>query len=106
MQIYTMLITMIKYFFAVMAEKSHDFGTKAKQITSVLVFAKTVEVEAMTVDRYGRTVAFVKVGDTVVNEELMPQGLARVFTRYCDPGRSASASRTKRHRPDEDCGRK
>ena len=37
----------------------------------------------MTVDRYGRTVAFVKVGDTVVNEELIRQGLARVFSRYC-----------------------
>lgn len=38
----------------------------------------------MTVDRYGRTVAFVRVGDTVVNEELIRQGLARVFVRYCD----------------------
>jgi len=35
-------------------------------------------------DRYGRTVAFVKVGDTVVNEELIRQGLARVFNRYCN----------------------
>ena len=43
-----------------------------------------VEVDPVTVDRYGRTVAFVKVGDTVVNEELIRQGLARVFTRYCD----------------------
>jgi endonuclease YncB( thermonuclease family) len=31
-----------------------------------------------------RTVAFVKLGDTVVDEELIRQGLARVFTRYCD----------------------
>ncbi len=38
----------------------------------------------MTTDRYGRTVAFVKVGDTVVAEELIRQGLARVFTRYRD----------------------
>jgi len=38
----------------------------------------------VTTDRYGRTVAFVKVGDTVVNEELIRQGLAQVFTRYCD----------------------
>jgi endonuclease YncB( thermonuclease family) len=43
-----------------------------------------VEVDLVTVDRYGRTVAFVKVGDTVVNEELMRQGLARVFIRYRD----------------------
>jgi endonuclease YncB( thermonuclease family) len=65
-------------------EKDQDFGTEAKQTTSTLVFAKTLEVEPVTVDRYGRTVAFVKVGKTLVNEELIRQGLAWVFTRYCD----------------------
>jgi endonuclease YncB( thermonuclease family) len=42
---------------------------------------KAVEVELVTTDRYPRTVAFVIVGDTVVNEELLRQGLATVFTR-------------------------
>lgn len=65
-------------------DKSQDFGTKAKHITSILVFAKVVEVDPVTVDRYGKTVAFVRVGDIVVNEELLRQGLAWVFTRYCD----------------------
>jgi micrococcal nuclease len=65
-------------------EKGQDFGTKAKQATSVLVFAKTVEVEPVTTDRYGRTVALVRVGDTLVNEELIRQGLAWVYIRYCD----------------------
>jgi endonuclease YncB( thermonuclease family) len=65
-------------------EKNQDFGTKAKQATSTLVFAKTVEVEPVTTDRYGRTVAFVRVGVTLVNEELIRQGLAWVYTRYCD----------------------
>jgi endonuclease YncB( thermonuclease family) len=65
-------------------EKNQDFGTKAKHITSILTVAKLVEVEPVTVDRYGRTAAFVRVGDTVVNEALIRQGLARVFTRYCD----------------------
>jgi len=64
-------------------EKNQDFWTKAKQITSILVFAKMVEVDPVTTDRYRRTVALVRVGDTVVNEELIRQGLARVFTRYC-----------------------
>ena len=61
-----------------------DSRTKAKHITSILVFAKVVEVDPVTIDRYGRTVTFVRVGDTVVNEELMQQGLAWVFARYCD----------------------
>jgi endonuclease YncB( thermonuclease family) len=65
-------------------EKWQDFGSKAKHATSILVFAKVVEVEPVTVDRYGRTVAFVKVGDTLVNDELIRQGLRRVCTRYCD----------------------
>jgi micrococcal nuclease len=35
------------------------------------------------VDRYGRTVALVAVGTRLVNQELVWQGLAWVFTRYC-----------------------
>jgi micrococcal nuclease len=65
-------------------QRRRDFGTKAKYITSILVFAKVVEVDPVTTDRYRRTVALVRVGDTVVNEELIRQGLARVFIRYCD----------------------
>ena len=65
-------------------EKHQDFGSKAKHATSILVFAKVVEVEPVTTDRYGRTVAFVRVGDTLVNEEMIRQGLAWVYTRYCD----------------------
>jgi micrococcal nuclease len=51
---------------------------------SILVFAKVVQVDPVTTDRYRRTVAVVRVGDTVVNEELIRQGLARVFIRYCN----------------------
>jgi micrococcal nuclease len=65
-------------------EKNQDFGTKAKHATSILVFAKIVGVESVTIDRYGRTVAFVRLGDILVNQELIRQGLAWVFTRYCD----------------------
>jgi micrococcal nuclease len=65
-------------------EKHQDFGTKAKQATSALVFAKVVKVEPVTTDRYSRTVAFVRVGNTLVNEQLIRQGFAWVFTRYCD----------------------
>jgi endonuclease YncB( thermonuclease family) len=40
-----------------------------------------VEVESASTDRLGRTVAFVRVGDTLVNEELIRQELASVFPR-------------------------
>ena len=45
-------------------EKGQDFGTRAKQATSALVFGKMFDVDPVTRDRYGRTVAFVRVGDT------------------------------------------
>jgi len=38
----------------------------------------------VTTDQYGRTVAFVRVGDTLVNGELIRQGFVWVVTRYCD----------------------
>jgi len=51
-------------------EKGQDFGNRAKQLTSALVYGKVVEVEPVTSDRYGRTVALLRVGNTLVNEEL------------------------------------
>ena len=69
---------------SIAAGSRQDFGTKAKHITSILVFAKVVEVDPVTTDRYRRTVALGRVGDTVVNEELIREGLARVFSPHCD----------------------
>jgi endonuclease YncB( thermonuclease family) len=65
-------------------ERGQDFGTRAKQFTSNLVFSRVVDVSPVTTDRYGRTVALVRVKDTLVNEELIRAGLAWVYTRYCD----------------------
>lgn len=39
--------------------------------TATTWYGKGVEVEPATVERYGRTVAFLKVDDTLVNEELL-----------------------------------
>jgi endonuclease YncB( thermonuclease family) len=65
-------------------ETGQDFGARAKQFTSKLVFSKVVDVSPVTTDRSGRTVALVRVRDTLVNEELIRAGLAWVYTRYCD----------------------
>jgi len=51
--------------------------------TSQLVFGKVVEVEPVAIDRYGRTVAFVRIENITVNEELIKEGLAWVYRRYC-----------------------
>jgi len=64
-------------------EKRQSFGKRAKQFTSELVFGKVVEVEPVATDRYGRTVAFVRVENITVNEELIKEGLGWVYLRYC-----------------------
>jgi len=64
-------------------EKRQPFGKKAKQFTSELAFGKVVEVEPVATDRYGRTVAFVRVENISVNEELIKEGLGWVYMRYC-----------------------
>ena len=64
-------------------ELGQAFGTKAKQLTSGMVFGEVVEVEPVDTDRYGRTVALVSVFKRLVNEELVNAGYAWVYTRYC-----------------------
>ena len=64
-------------------EKRQPFGKKAKQFTSDLVFGKVVEIEPVDTDRYGRTVAFVRVENITLNEELIKEGLGWVYVRYC-----------------------
>ena len=65
-------------------ERNQEFGAQAKHPTSILVFPKALNGEPVTVDRYGRTVAFVRLRDILVNAEPIRQGLVRIFTRYCD----------------------
>ena len=57
-------------------EKRQAFGKRAKQFTSNMVFGKVVEVRPVTMDRYGRTIAWVYVNGTCLNEALLKAGLA------------------------------
>ena len=59
------------------------YGQNAKQFTSSQVFGKTVSVDPIDTDRYGRTVALVSVGDLVINRLLVEYGYAWVYDRYC-----------------------
>ena len=64
-------------------ETKQDFGTRAKQATSDLCFNKEVRIEKTGVDRYGRTLGFVYVGDACVNKERpWPQTSYRHDQRY------------------------
>lgn len=64
-------------------ESHQDFGSKAKQFTSDMVFGKVAEVKPMDTDRYGRTVGLVSVDGKLLNEELINAGMAWVYTQYC-----------------------
>ena len=64
-------------------EKRQAFGKRAKQLTSNLVFGKTVTVQVVDHDRYGRTVGVVLLPDgRSLNHELVRAGLAWMYRRY------------------------
>ncbi len=64
-------------------EKRQAFGKRAKQFTSNLVFAKTVTVQVVDRDRYGRTVGVVLLPDgRSLNHELVRAGFAWMYRRY------------------------
>jgi len=63
-------------------EKKQAYGKKAKQFTAKLVFKQIVNVKPVTTDRYGRTIAWLYVGDKSLNKELLKAGLAWHYKRY------------------------
>ncbi len=64
-------------------EKRQAFGKRAKQLTSNLVFGKTVTVQVVDRDRYGRTIAEVLLPDgRSLNRELVKAGFAWWYWRY------------------------
>ena len=64
-------------------EKSQDFGNKAKKFTSSLLYKKQVRVVQEDTDRYGRVVGIVYVGHVCANEEIVKNGFAWVYRKYC-----------------------
>jgi micrococcal nuclease len=80
-------------------ELKQDYGQKAKQYTSSLCFQKQVRVETIGKDRYGRTLAFVYVGNTCINKELLKAGMAWHFKKYNNSGelgRLENSTRSKK----------
>ncbi|MEW6441849.1 MAG: thermonuclease family protein [bacterium] len=65
-------------------EKRQAFGSRAKQLTADLVFGKSVDVEPVDIDQYGRTVGIVRLENgKIVNAEIVRAGFAWVYDRYC-----------------------
>ena len=71
-------------------EKRQPFGSRARQATSDLAFGRTVRLEPVNTDRYGRTVGKIYLPDgRSLNEELVRQGYAWHYTAYSKDPRLA-----------------
>jgi len=79
-------------------EKSQDFGERAKQFTSSLVFGKVVTVNIGKIDRYGRSVGRVIVDGKDISLELIRAGLAWHYKKYSDDPVLAKAEEDARAR--------
>lgn len=65
-------------------ESQQAWGAEAKAFASELVFLQDVEINLINVDRYGRSVALVRLADgRILNEELLRHGHAWVYRDYC-----------------------
>ena len=64
-------------------ESGQDFGSRAKSVTSELVFGQVVRVIPRDTDRYGRTVADIVLADgRMLNRELVRSGHAWWYRKY------------------------
>lgn len=63
-------------------ETGQPFAAEAKAALNQMVRGKTVRIEldVEEIDQYGRTLAYVWIGHTMVNEEMLRQGLATLYT--------------------------
>jgi len=77
-------------------EGGQDFGQRAKQQTSALVFGKDVLVEVRDHDRYGRTVGRVYVGGNDVSLTLVQAGMAWHYKAYSSEATLAVAEEQAR----------
>ncbi len=63
-------------------EKKQAFGTAAKKFTSDMIFGKTVTVNPVCKDRYGRTVANISYRGADLSLALVKAGLAWWYVKY------------------------
>jgi micrococcal nuclease len=63
-------------------ERGQPWGNKAKQALSGYTFQKTVTIDPVTQDRYGRTVGTVLVDGDNVNKAMVQQGYCWVYQKY------------------------
>jgi len=63
-------------------ERTQPWGNRSRQTLAEMVFQRTVRVQVIDIDSYGRTVGTVFLGDLDVNAEMVRRGAAWVYRRY------------------------
>ncbi len=64
-------------------EWGQDYGNKAKKVLKKKLYRKRVSVVSKDIDRYGRTVALVSSSSGLVNREMVREGYAWMYPKYC-----------------------
>lgn len=64
-------------------EWGQAYGNRAKRYLKAKINRSAVTVSPKDVDRYGRTIALVSSSGLLLNRELVREGLAWMYPRYC-----------------------
>jgi micrococcal nuclease len=79
-------------------EKGQAFGMRSKENLSDKVFGKTVRVQVVDTDRYGRQVGRIYLGDRFINKEQVEDGMAWRYPTFDWQGEfSAPEADARRH---------
>jgi micrococcal nuclease len=63
-------------------ESDQPYGAKARQALESLIGKNTCVLVPIDTDRYGRTIAFLWIGDSYVNRELVKRGAAWFYSEF------------------------
>ena len=63
-------------------ETGQPWSRRSKQALAEKVFEKVVTVEPVTRDRYGRTVAYIRLDEREIHREMIREGHAWAYRRY------------------------
>ena len=77
-------------------ERKQPYGTKSKNVLGKLVHEKVVDIYETSKDRYGRTLAFIKVDGKDVCLEMVKQGFAWNYVKYSKSDELAKAEKEAR----------
>lgn len=77
-------------------ERGEPYSTQARNRARVMLFDKQVTLNGTSIDRYGRLVATVRVGETDLGLTLLSEGLACYYKRYSDDEAQAKAESSAR----------